>query len=164
MPKKKVPGMRYGVSGMEELQTELEEMKSLAQRTQADFMNYRRRVEEESSEARTNAQAEVIERVLPTLNTLIDQAGQLGNVPEGLRHDEWVKGMVSLVEQLKSSLSVIGLEEIDLSGEFDPHLHEAVSQTKDSSKHEGAMAELDKGWTFKGRVIRPAKVTVNRKE
>ena len=144
-------------------ETDLEEMKSLAQRLQADFSNYRRRIEEEHSQLQPRAQAEVIERLLPVIDNFARAAE---HVPSELIDHEWVKGIEGIEQQFMGVLSELGIERIPAVGEqFDPTVHEAIVEGRESRKEDGMITEeFESGWRAGDRIIRPAKVKVNKKE
>ena len=75
-------------------------------------------------------------------------------------HD-WLKGLKIIQKKISKSLKVLGIEEIDCSAEFNPRFHEALMQV-DSSEHKSGqiVSVLNKGYLFKGEVLRHAKVSV----
>ena len=139
---------------------EVEDLRTMLQRAQADFINYRRRNEEDRQNFVKQAHAEVIEEILPVLDNFSRAAD---HVPENIREDNWVIGIKSIEQQLEKILSDNGLEKISAVGqEFDPAIHEAVGQISDETKknHEIVAEELA-GFYLNGKLLRPAKVTVN---
>ncbi len=120
------------------------------QRVQADFINYRRRVEEEKERLKFSAQGELLKELLPLLDSLD-------------RIEKKSDGVKILDDQLRSILRKIGLLEIETEGkDFNPELHEAVSLIKSKSSSGSIVREIQKGYIFNGNVIRPAKVEVSR--
>lgn len=154
---------RKSSSATQKLKSELEEMETLAKRVQADFQNYRRRSEEERSLVRGVAREEVIRKLLPVIDNFERALGQAENVPEGLRGNEWVKGILAIEQQFKTLLGELGVERIEAVGEqFDASCHEAIAQSDDQQKGDGQITEeFESGWRLGDRVIRPAKVRVN---
>ena len=125
-------------------------------RTQADFINYKRRSEQEKAEASNLARSALILTLLPVLD---DLERALASVPSRLAKHSWVEG-VSLVERkFRTVLELQGVSEIKALGEpFDPELHEAAMHEKGE---EGiVIRELLKGYKIGDRVIRPAGVVV----
>jgi molecular chaperone GrpE len=128
------------------------------QRTQADFINYKRRVEQERSDAAKFANAMVILNLLPVLD---DMERALENVSTNLAGLTWVEGIRLIYRKLQSALQGHGLTEIEAVGQpFDPNLHEAVLY---GEGEEGMVIEqLQKGYKLHERVLRPTMVKVGR--
>jgi len=127
-------------------------------RLQAEFDNYRRRSQKESTEARSRARGSLLTEFLPVFDNLaraLDAAEhhEEGKVLEGVR----------LTHNLFAGLlSKEGVSEIPaLDAHFDPHLHEAVI-TVPSEAEEGVVVQVvEKGYTFDDKVLRPARVVVS---
>ena len=130
------------------------------QRAQADFINYKRRVEQEREEISKFANAMLIFSLLPILD---DLERAFASVPPRLAKLSWLDGVRLIERKLRASLESQGLSEIKVLGEpFDPHLHEAVRQDKGT---EGiVIEEVRKGYKLHDRVIRPAMVVVGSGE
>ncbi len=139
---------------------ELEEVRALLQRTQADFVNHRRRSEEDKFNFIKLATADVIGQILPVLDNF-DLAAK--HVPKNLVSDNWVIGIQAIEKQLEQVLSTNGLEKIDTNGQlFDPNMHEAISEVSDNKfKNNEIVKESMAGYLLNGKLIRPAKVIVN---
>src|SRR4030043_1338906 len=119
------------------------------QRAQADFINYRRRQEEQIGELRK----------LFNEGLIIDLLSILDSVEKGMASN--IKGMDVLYKQLKDVLKKHGLEEVKAMGEkFNPELHEAVEQVKSEVEEGVVIEEVQKGYMLNGRVIRTSKVKV----
>jgi molecular chaperone GrpE len=140
---------------------ELDEMRMMLQRAQADFLNYKRRNEEDRANFIKQAHAEVIEQILPVLDNFKRAAE---HVPESLKDDGWVTGIKSIEKQLEKILEDNGLEKIETNGqEFDPNIHEAIGQTADpNQKNNTIVSEELAGYFLNGKLLRPAKVIVNQ--
>ncbi|MDD5589968.1 MAG: nucleotide exchange factor GrpE [Candidatus Portnoybacteria bacterium] len=126
------------------------------QRSQADFINYRRRQEEQAGEWAKLAGEKAIKNILPFLDSL-DAAVAVH--PED-------KGLVTLKKQLLGILKNQGLEEIEVIGKpFDPELHEVIECEDKGSEHGGEIVsgEIQKGYFLNGKVLRAAKVKVIKK-
>jgi molecular chaperone GrpE len=126
------------------------------QRAQADFINYKRRTEQEKEDIIQFANATLILDLLPSLD---DLERALGSVPDELTSISWVDGIQLIWQKLQSILETQGLSEIKAVGEpFDPHLHEAVRQ--DSGEDGIVIADVQKGYRLRDKIIRPSKVVV----
>jgi len=130
------------------------------QRAQADFANYKRRSEQEKEEIGKFANSVLILNLLPFLD---DVERAFNSIPPRLARLSWVDGIRLIERKLQSILETQGLSPIKALGEpFDPTLHEAVRQ--DKGKEGMVVAELEKGFKFHDRVIRPSKVVVGNGE
>jgi molecular chaperone GrpE len=131
----------------------------LLQRTQADFLNYKRRSERERSDDAQAARAELLVQLLPVLD---DLERALGQMPEELREHPWATGLPLVARQVRLALARAGLAPLGAPGEeFDPHLHEAVAYEPHAGYNEGQIATVIRpGYRLGERVIRPAQVTV----
>lgn len=130
------------------------------QRAEADFINYKKRNEQERAELASFANASLITDLLPVLD---DLERALGNVPDGLDGVAWVDGVGLIYRKLKAVLEDRGLSEIEAEGkEFDPNFHEAVACVEGE---EGRICgELQKGYRLRDRLLRPSRVTVGKEE
>ena len=130
------------------------------QRAQADFINYKRRTEQEKNEISQFARTTLILDLLPALDDL-DRA--FAAIPPRLAKASWVDGIRLIWNKLQTILEVQGLSEIKAVGEpFDPHLHEAVRQ--DRGREGVVIEEVQKGYKFRDKIIRPSKVIVGSGE
>lgn len=154
----------------EEANKELEECRKKAEeylngwkRTQADFVNYKKRQEESLDEWIIFSKAGLVTELLPILDSY-DNA--LKNKPEAPDEEskKWIEGVSKIAEQLIKILKAAGLEEIASVGvKLDTQVHEAVDVVP-SDKEEGMVLEVvQKGYTMSGKVIRTAKVRVAAK-
>jgi len=130
------------------------------QRAQADFINYKRRNEQERAEFSKFANTNLILSLLPTLD---DLERALDHVPAKLAKLPWVDGIRLIAGKFQSILEAQGLTPIEALGKpFDPNLHEAVRQDKGA---EGiVIEEVCKGYQLHDKVIRPAMVVVGNGE
>jgi molecular chaperone GrpE len=128
------------------------------QRCQADFDNYKKRSEQEKGEVIEFASSALISNLLPIMN---DLERAFASVPAGFGESNWTEGIKLIYNKFKVILEAQGLAEIKAEGEpFDPHLHEAVMQQEGE---EGmVIEEIQKGYKFKGKVIRPSLVIVGK--
>jgi len=128
------------------------------QRCQADFVNYKQRAEQEKGEIIEFANSTLICNLLPVMD---DLERALASVPVELNESNWTEGIRLIYNKLKATLEAQGLTEIIAKGEpFDPHLHEALMQQEGE---EGmVIEETQKGYKFKGTLIRPSLVIVGK--
>ena len=130
------------------------------QRAQADFINYRRRSEQEKEEISKFANSVLMLSLLPILD---DLERALTSIPSNLAKLSWVDGVRLIERKLQASLEAQGLSPIKALGEpFDPKFHEAAMHGK--GKEGIVIAELQKGYKLHDRVIRPAMVVVGEGE
>lgn len=129
------------------------------QRMAAEFQNSRRRQEAQLSEEIERASAHVVKRLLPAIDDL-DLA--FAHVPADLQEGTgWVEGFRQIQKKLHNILAEEGVTTIRGEGEFDPALHEAVSSEPNDSVPSGhVIATLRAGYSYKGKVLRPALVRV----
>ena len=126
------------------------------QRLQAEYSNYRKRVERDRAVASEIAIASVLSELLSTLDD-IDRAAQ---------HGELTGGFKSVADQLINTTTKLGLEKYGQDGdEFDPQIHEALMHdTSADVKVATASKILQPGYKFKERALRPARVSVTDPE
>ena len=143
---------------MRKLVAEKQELMDTLVRRQADFENYRKRVEKERQHDRHRGVESLIEGILPVLDAF-DRALETGDDP---RYAEYRKGFELIRKQLWDLLAKQGVERIDAVGKlFDPHLHHAIESVETTEHEEDTViAEMQPGYTFHDRVLRPAMVRV----
>lgn len=150
---------------IEQLRKALEEERARAneylaswQRVQADFSNFKKRAEKEKEEVTKFANAELVASLLPVID---DLERALDNASGKLAGLTWVDGIRLIYRKLLSILEAYGLSAIEAEGkDFDPSLHEAVLY--EEGEEGKVLAELQKGYKFHDRVIRPAMVKVGK--
>ena len=149
---------------LEAVQRELDQMReeaqrylSIAQRAQADFLNYRRRAEQEKVEAFDNGRTALLQHLAPVLDDL-DRA--LGSVPAEGPTPEWVEGVQLIRRKLHGALESAGIERITPEGQpFDPQEHEAVLQVpREDVEPNTVVSVVRAGYRLGGRVVLPAQV------
>ncbi len=124
------------------------------QRCQADLINYKRRQEEQLKEWQKLINEFLIIELLPVLDSL-EKALAI--------HEGQDTGLEKIQKQLREILKKQGLEEIKAIGEkFNPEFHEAVEQVESDEKEGIVAEEVQKGYILNGKVIRTAKVKVNK--
>ena len=128
------------------------------QRAEADFQNYKRRMEQERSESRRFASAALIINVLPILDDLERALGSLDARLAGLT---WFEGIALIHRKLLVLLDNAGVTPIQAEGQqFDPSIHEAVTH---ADGEEGkVLAEVQRGYRLHDRVLRPTMVVVGK--
>lgn len=125
-------------------------------RRQAEFDNFRRRAERERTEVVDYANSENVRALLPIIDDF-ERALKTESFDK-----EYSRGMELIYQRLSDSLKKLGLEPVDTAGQtFDPHLHHAVEMVE-SSEHEDhtILDEYQRGYNFKGKLLRPAMVKV----
>ena len=133
-----------------------DEYLALAQRTQADFENYRKRVARESAAAAERGVAKLAKELLPALDNL-DRA-----LESAAQEDPLLEGVRLVRAELAAALARVGVESYDPAGEpFDPAHHEAMAQHPVEGTESGTVVEVyQPGYRLNGTVIRPARVVV----
>ncbi len=128
------------------------------QRVQADFSNFKKRTEKEKEENARFANAQLVASLLPVID---DLERALDSISEKLTGLTWVDGIRLIYRKLLAILEAQGLSRIEAKGkDFDPSLHEAVLY--EEGQEGKVLAELQKGYKFHDRVIRPAMVKVGK--
>ena len=151
------------VSGAEAAETaklvgELDDLRQTMLRRQADFENYRKRVEKERTEDSKRSTARVIEGLIP----IIDGFEHALAAPGQKEYENYRKGYELIYRQLLENVSKLGAERIDPVGkQFDPHQHQAVDRLETTDHEDGTVVQtFQPGYVFHGRVLRPAMVRV----
>jgi len=153
---------------VDQLQQELNEAISKAEenlsgwkRTQADFENYRKRKEAESSEWIAFGKQAGFVQILPVLDSL-EQAIKHAPQLEDPKFQNWKNGLDGIVKQIDEAIAKMNIKKIDAVGEkFDPNLHEAVREV--SGETDGLVAEIyQTGYMLDGKVLRPAQVAISK--
>jgi molecular chaperone GrpE len=138
------------------LKVERDELKELLLRRQAEFDNFRKRTEKERGEFTQYAGMELVRDLLPVIDDF-DRARKVeGGAPE------YTKGIEMIYSRMFEALKKVGLEPIEAEGkEFDPHLHQAVERVETKDAPEGTiLGEFQRGYNFKGKLLRPSMVRV----
>ena len=150
---------------LKRLEAALAEAQEAVARRQADFDNYRKRIERERGEAYNRLVAEVTRKLLPVLDNLnraldAERSVETSESPE-FRH--FLHGVELIGKQLNEVLESFGVQPIPAVGErFDPHIHEAVvTEPSDEHEPETVIAELARGYRIGDRLLRPAMVKVS---
>ena len=149
---------------LEELRTkarERDEFLALAQRTQADFENFRKRMSRDVGAAEQRGVTKVVRELLPALDNL-ERALGAAEAPPGAPEHHLAEGIRLVQAELSAAITRIGVEAYEPKGEvFDPTVHEAVAQHPVEGAESGTVVEvLQKGYRTADLVIRPARVVV----
>lgn len=167
-------GVRNGTAGAEDQQAaggeaaleselarvraEKEDLLQMLVRRQADFENYRKRVERDRHEESRRG----IERILGDLITVLDAFDRGIRAHEDPAYEEYRRGITLIRKQFWDTLARHGLQRIEPAGKiFDPHVHQAIERTESTDDPDGQILEVfQDGYLFHGRVLRPAIVRV----
>jgi molecular chaperone GrpE len=143
---------------MAKLTADLEELRQTLLRRQADFDNYRKRVEKERFEDSKRATARLIEGLIP----VIDGFENALAAHREAEYESYRKGFELIYKQFLDHLTKLGVERLDPVGKpFDPHLHQAVDRAETKDHEDGTILQVfQPGYVFHGRVLRPAMVRV----
>lgn len=141
---------------LEQSEARASEYKDGWQRAQADFQNYKKRIERDNDAMYASMKADILKRVLPVLD---DLERALQNRPG---EDAWVSGVELIAHKLRAVLEAEGLKRIDAEGQpFDPNFHEAISHEPSETVESGHVITVaQNGYMLGERVIRPALVRV----
>lgn len=140
------------------LLAELEDLKQTLLRRQADFENYRKRIDKERSEDTKRTTARVVESLIP----VIDGFEHALAAHREAEYENYRKGFELIYKQLLDNLARLGVERVDPTGKpFDPHLHQAMDRMETIEYDDGTIVQVfQPGYVFHGRVLRPAMVRV----
>ncbi len=146
---------------IEALQKEKDELFGKLQRVSADYVNFQKRVPRQIADTVCYEKERMVKTLLPALDNFeltLQNAGSAENV------DVLVEGIRIIYGQLLDVLKSHNVEQIEALGqEFDPALHEAMTQQANPEKQEGVvLEEFQKGYRLNGRVIRPSRVVINK--
>ena len=145
-------------SEVQKLRAERDTLLDRLARAQAEFDNARKRASKEQQDYRDYAVADAVKALLPVMDSF-ERALQVKSDASDLR-----SGVELIYKQLQSALARLSVNPIASKGEpFDPHYHEAVEmvETSDAPDHQ-VIEELQRGYKFKDRLLRPAMVKVAR--
>lgn len=148
---------------IETLKKQLEEAQARAaenldgwQRAQAEFVNYKNRIQRDREADYAAMKGDIFKKVLPVLD---DLERALANRPDG---DAWAEGMMLIARKFQNVLEAEGVKRIEAAGQpFDPTLHEAISSEPSQEVESGHVIEVvQNGYMLGERIIRPAMVRV----
>jgi molecular chaperone GrpE len=140
---------------------ELKQLKDQLLRVGADFENFRKRSEEQSTVAADVARTAVVLELLPVIDNF-ERAAK--HVPADISKSDWYQGFQGIKQQFTKVLESLGIKRIDSIGQrFDPNRHEAVEHEPSDEYDEGVVSEeFEAGYLLGDQVIRPAKVKVSK--
>ncbi len=149
---------------LKRLQAALAEAQEAVARRQADFENYRKRIERERGEAHNRVVAEAARKLLPVVDNLARalDAERSVETNESKEFKHFLHGVELISKQLNDVLESFGVQPIAAVGErFDPHIHEAVvTEASDNYEPDTVIEELARGYRIGERLLRPAMVKV----
>jgi len=154
---------------IEGLKKQIEDYKETLQRLQAEFENFKKRVEKERPELMELARAELIKKLLSVLDSfeLALRNGEFNaSEIESLKKEaiQFRKGIDIIYSQFYSVLKHEGLKPIEaLNKKFDPYLHDALMQEPSDKEEDTIIEEFQKGYTLKDDVLRHSKVKLSKK-
>jgi molecular chaperone GrpE len=151
------------VTGAEAAETaklvgELDDLRQTLLRRQADFDNYRKRIEKERADDSKRSTARVIEGLIPVIDGFEHALAAHGQND----YENYRKGFELIYKQLIDNVTKLGAERIDPVGkQFDPHQHQAMDRLETNDHEDGTVVQtFQPGYVFHGRVLRPAMVRV----
>jgi len=147
---------------IKKLEAELQEWKNSYTRKLAEFQNFTKRKENEVAEMRKYASEEIVVKLLDNIDNL-ERAVDASK--ESQNFDSLIEGVNMILNNLKNLLTEEGVEEIEAAGkEYDPYEHKAmITENKEELDDNVVVQVFQKGYKMKGKVVRPAMVTVNKK-
>jgi molecular chaperone GrpE len=153
------PGGAAGTDELSRLKAEKEELMQTMIRRQADFENFRKRTERDRLEEGRRGVERLITDLIPVLDAF-DRALQAHADPA---FEEYRKGVTLIRKQLWDTIAKHGVQRIEAAGKiFDPHQHQAIERLESDEYPDGSVvAVFQDGYTFHGRVLRPAIVRVS---
>ena len=146
----------FGKKKKDKSEQKVEELTDRLKRTMAEFDNFRKRTEKEKSSMYVIGAKDIIEKILPVVDNF--ERG-LAQAPED---DPFAEGMQKIYKQFTTTMEGMGVEPIEAVGkEFNPDFHNAVMHVEDEAVGENIVVEeLQKGYTYKGFVVRHSMVKV----
>ena len=159
-PSPTVAGDADSDDAMAGLQADLDRFRDLALRSQADFDNYKKRAAREKEDAVKYANSSLLQRLVSILDNF--ELGLAAAKTESEQSPIY-SGMVLVQKQLNDLLEENGLQAIEAEGKkFDPNLHEAIAHEPSQSPEGTVIRQARRGYRFKDRLLRPARVVVSR--
>ena len=144
------------IKHLEESVAKASEYKDSWMRSQAEFQNYKKRIERDNESMRLHMKGEIVKKILPLLD---DLERALQNRPAD---ESWANGIELIARKFQTTLESEGVKRIEAEGkEFDPNFHEAISNEPNDEVESGhVIAVVQNGYMLGERVIRPALVRV----
>jgi molecular chaperone GrpE len=140
------------------LAADLEDLRQTLLRRQADFENYKKRMEKERGEDTKRTTARLVESIIP----IVDGFEQALAAHREKEYENYQKGFELIYKQLMDNLAKLGVERVDPTGKpFDPHIHQAMDRAETTEHEDGTIVQtFQPGYVYHGRVLRPAMVRV----
>ncbi len=153
------PEINVATAELAALKTERDELKEILVRRQAEFDNFRKRTERERADYMQFAGMDVVRDMLPVL----DDFDRALKVECG--SPDYAKGVEMIYNRTFDILKKMGLDPIESVGKaFDPHLHQAIDRFETNDCPDGTvLSEYQRGYNFKGKLLRPSMVRVSVK-
>ncbi len=146
----------------EDFELKYQEMREKYLRAHADFENVKKRLERDKSMALEYAYEKIALDLLPVIDALL---GAHRSAIEVDKESALTKGLELTMEKLHEVLAKHGIEGIECLEEFDPNFHNAIMQVKSEEKENGKIVQvLQQGYKYKGRVLRPAMVSIAKND
>ncbi|GAA7330649.1 nucleotide exchange factor GrpE [Helicobacter pylori] len=146
----------------EDFELKYQEMREKYLRVHADFENAKKRLERDKSMALEYAYEKIALDLLPVIDALL---GAHRSAIEVDKESALTKGLELTMEKLHEVLARHGIEGIGCLEEFDPNFHNAIMQVKSEEKENGKIVQvLQQGYKYKGRVLRPAMVSIAKND
>lgn len=158
-PEQAAAGQAGAVSEVEKLKAERDALLDRLARLQAEFDNARKRAAREQQEFREFAAADVLRNILPILDSFERALKAVGG-----ESGEFRSGVELIYRQFQDALQKMGVQPIPAAGQlFDPRVHEAIEMVDTTEvKDHHVLDELQRGYKYKDRLLRPAMVRVAR--
>ncbi len=146
----------------EDFELKYQEMREKYLRVHADFENVKKRLERDKSMALEYAYEKIALDLLPVIDALL---GAHRSAAEVDKESALTKGLELTMEKLHEVLARHGIERIECLEEFDPNFHNAIMQVKSEEKENGKIVQVfQQGYKYKGRVLRPAMVSIAKND
>ncbi|GAA9862658.1 nucleotide exchange factor GrpE [Helicobacter pylori] len=146
----------------EDFELKYQEMREKYLRAHADFENAKKHLERDKSMALEYAYEKIALDLLPVIDALL---GAHRSAIEVDKESALTKGLELTMEKLHEVLAKHGIEGIECLEEFDPNFHNAIMQVKSEEKENGKIVQvLQQGYKYKGRVLRPAMVSIAKND
>lgn len=146
----------------EKFKKEAEEYKAGWQRAVADYKNLQKEISDRRAEWAQMSEQQILEEFLPVYDNF-KLAFRLQTTDYSPEQQKWIDGIKHIKQQFENVLKAHGIEEIKTAGEiFNPELHEAVGEEESEQPEHVILKEVEAGYIMRGRVIKAAKVIVNK--
>ena len=140
---------------------ELNEWRERCLRTTAEFENHKKRIEKDRSMWIANTQEQMLRAIVEIVDNFDRAFVSLQEKEQDEQTKQWLTGFTLTYQEFAKLLAKYGVEEMKEYTTFDPHVHEAILQVSSPSHKPGDIVQvLQKGYRFKGAVLRVAKVSV----